>query len=208
MPVTLERIETAGPDRRARRLVFSDPFAEPRLTALAVVRALGLEEGAEIDPAELAARLVSCELSCARERALRVLGHRDRSAHELDRRLKDDGYPSAARQVVLDRLGELGLIDDGRFADSWVRTRTAAGFGPQRIRKELRDKGVADETAAAALGSFADADPVAQARRALGTTRIESRADRERALRKLLRKGFDLGTALKAIDDDGDPDAS
>ena len=202
MPVTIEGIETAGPDRRARRLVFSDPAIEPRLTSAAVIRTLGLQEGSAIEPSEFEHQLEECERTCARERALRILGHRERSARELARRLHDDGYPEGVVNAVVDRFAELELVDDARFADLWIRTRTGAGFGPQRIRRELREKGVADEVIADALGQSRDSDLVARARATLGSTPHDTRAERERALRRLVRKGFDISTILKAMDND------
>jgi regulatory protein len=200
MPTRIERIENAGPDRRARRLVFSDPGLEPRLTSAAVVRVLGLDAETEIEPTELEERLNEVELACARERALRVLGHRERSTAELRRRLSDDGYPEPVVAVVVARFEELQLVDDARFAALWVRTRNSAGLGPQRIRRELRERGVSDEIIREAMSGVMDADQVERARQTLGNRPLATASDRDRALRRLVGKGFDFTTARKAID--------
>lgn len=38
-----------------------------------------------------------------------------------------------------------GLIDENRLADAYVAERLRKGFGPLRIRQELRGKGLPDE---------------------------------------------------------------
>lgn len=199
MRAIIERIEVAGPDRRARRLVFSDPDIEPRTTSAAVVRALGLEDGAEEEYADLEEALSDAEANFARERALRVLGYRERSVHELTRRLRDDGYPDCVVDTVVERLQELALVDDERFAAQWVRARTAARFGPSRIRRELREKGIAEQIIEAVLPRDADDEVVERARSVLGSAPLETREQRDRAMGKLLRKGFDRQTALRAL---------
>lgn len=201
MPTIIDCIETAGPDRRARRLVFSDTL-EPRVTSGAVVRVLGLQEGTEVDPTELTSLLDEVELSQARERALRLLGYRERSVKELAKRLTDDGYPAAVAQAVTDRMSETGLVDDDRFAMAWARSRAAAGFGPKRVLRELAMKGVDPELSSAAVSAaYEGQEPVARARELLGSADTSTRAGRDRAIRKLLRRGYDIGIALKAVDD-------
>lgn len=201
MPVTIERIETAGPDRRARRLVFSDT-SESRLTSASVVRLLGLEEGLEVVQAELEASLKDTESAQARERALRLLGYRERSVQELRKRLIDDGYPTAITDGVIERMTESGLVDDERFARAWARTRAAAGFGSTRVRRELSLKGVDPDLSAEALAeAYAGQDPLASARKLIGNTQLVTRNDRDRAIRKLLRRGYDISTAIRAVDD-------
>lgn len=44
-----------------------------------------------------------------------------------------------------------GLLDDSRFAESYIRYRTQRGFGPKRVSLELRERGVADGIIAVAL---------------------------------------------------------
>jgi len=199
----LERIEVAGPDRRARRLVLSGAD-EDRITAAAVVRVLGLHEGMPIDSGQLADDLSRAEGQCARERALRVLGYRERSTHELTKRLSDDGYPIPVVAGLVSRLAELGLLDDERFARLFARGRVAAGYGPRRIVTELGTKGIERELAArAASEALADApeteSEVERARRCLGGSTPTTRQERDRALRKLIRRGYDMRTALAAI---------
>jgi regulatory protein len=192
---TIERIEVAGPDRRARRLVLQGQD-EPRLTSAAAVRTLGLEAGDSLD----IAALEEVERTCARDRALRILGHRDRSVSELEDRLKRDGYPSETTSLVVGRLVELELLDDRRFAASWIRARIASGIGPVRLLAELASKGVEVEVARAAVDvAMEERDPVLMARRAMGDALLETRRDRDKAFRRLVNKGFDMETIKKAM---------
>ena len=47
---------------------------------------------------------------------------------------------------MLDRLAEVGLIDDQDFAEQWVRSRHAnAGKGKRALASELRTKGIDDD---------------------------------------------------------------
>jgi len=53
-------------------------------------------------------------------------------------------------KAELDRLTELGLLSDARFADAYVRAK-AARFGASRLRLELSRRGVSGELIAASL---------------------------------------------------------
>lgn len=200
--ITLLRIENAGPDKRARRLVF-DAEEHNRTTSSAVTRVLDLQEGASYDPRAVADDIERAEAACARERSLRVLANRERSAHELERRLCDDGYPLSLVQDIVSRMSELGLVDDERFAAAWARSRHASGIGPNRIKSELAAKGIDKDLAALAVAeATSESDLVEQARRIIASKRIETRQEREKAVNKLVRRGFSLSIALKAVEAD------
>jgi regulatory protein len=65
---------------------------------------------------------------------------------------------------VLDRLTEVGLVDDADFAEQWVRSRRVnAGKGKRALAAELRTKGLDNEVITAAL---ADIDAGAERQRA------------------------------------------
>lgn len=206
MLARIEAIETAGPASKARRLIFSEGI-EPRLTSATVVKQLGLEADSHVEIESLEADLQSAERVQARERALRMLGYRDRSQVELQRALTAEGYPDTIARAVVDRLVEVDLVDDARLAAAWVRSRAAAGLGSRRILRELSEKGIADDVAAAAFEAEYHDDPVAAARGVLRGRTPETRAERDRMLRKLVSRGFDLRVAYAALeqpDTDGD----
>lgn len=192
MNSTIDHIETAGPDRRARRLVFG-PDVQPRTTSAAAVKSLGIAEGDVLDDQALYA----VEADLARDRALNYLGYRERSAHEVTKRLVDDGYPIQLAHRIVSRFRELGLIDDERLARMWARSRAASGHGRRRVERELVRRGIDQDLAMEAAGE-ACCDEVESARHVLRGKTAATRSDRQRLIRKLLRRGFDLSTALEA----------
>lgn len=207
MPATIVRIERAGPESKARRLVFDDETT--RLTSAAAVRLLALEPDAPLTPDDADALLEQVEPDLAKEHALRLLGYRDRSIAELRRKLGDAGYPPVVVDATVGRLRELDLLDDARFALLWARSRSSAGYGRRRVARELADKGVTQAIAAEALDEVFDTDDqVARARQLLLGAVPGSRSERDRLLRRLLSRGFDMSTALTALRgiDDGSID--
>jgi len=197
-------IETTGRSPRARRLRFD--HAEPRLTCSSVVKLLGLGEGDVWDEQRLAEALQEAEPELAKERAFRMLGYRERSRHELLCGLVDDGFSPHTADAVVDRLEEIALVDDVRFSTMWARSRVRAGFDRRRIRRELEEKGVDPAIIAEALDEAAPAeDSLERARAALRGRRATDRAGRDKLVRRLVSRGFDLQTAIAAASaQDGD----
>lgn len=85
---------------------------------------------------------------------MRVLAVREHSRAELLRKLLAHGWAADSVHGVLDRLATDGLQSDRRYTEQYVAERTARGFGPLRIRAELRQRGVAD----ALVATYLDAD--------------------------------------------------
>lgn len=95
------------------------------------------------------------------------LAMREHSRSELARKLetKLSGHGNIAAQAaslpshqqrvlieaVLDRLEELELLSDVRFAESFVRSRIAKGQGPLKIQGALRERGVKESIVRAQL---------------------------------------------------------
>ena len=90
--------------------------------------------GAPADPPDAAA---------AMEIALRFLGTRPRTRHELTLRLRRSSAPEAVIEATLDRLVELGYLDDAAFARWWGDQRDRhAPRGRRMLEAELRQRGV------------------------------------------------------------------
>ena len=80
----------------------------------------------------------------ARATALNLLARREHSRAELRRKLMTRGCAETVAEAVLNSLEDAGYLSDERYAEVYVRTRAEKGYGPLRIRAELRERGVAE----------------------------------------------------------------
>lgn len=84
--------------------------------------------------------------------ALRFLEARQRSVAEVRRRLAQAGYREDLVTAAIERLGDLGMLDDEAFATAWVESRDRAHpRGEHALMIELRQKGIDATTIAAVL---------------------------------------------------------
>lgn len=79
-----------------------------------------------------------------RRSALDLLARREHSYAEMLRKLRQRGASVAMAEVELDRLQDEGLLSDERFCEAYVHARSQRGYGPVRLREELRQRGVAE----------------------------------------------------------------
>jgi len=82
----------------------------------------------------------------ARAYAFLLLKFRLRSEHELKVRLKQKGFSDALSQDTVNFLKDRDFIDDRIFARGWVAARLRRPFGFRKIRQELVQKGLDQET--------------------------------------------------------------
>lgn len=96
------------------------------------------------------------------DRAMRLLAIRDHGEQELRRKLTlsqdhagDEGCHAQAACVdsVIAWCYEQRWLDDARFASHYLNGRSRKGYGPQRIRQELQQKGILREHIDAALNT-------------------------------------------------------
>ena len=90
--------------------------------------------------------------------AVGLLARREHSRAELLHKLTSRGYAAIEVELLLDRLAAQRLQSDARFTECYVRMRRGRGYGPQRIRAELRERGVAAELVELALDTQTTAD--------------------------------------------------
>jgi len=124
----------------------------------------------------------------AKAACLRLLALRARSRGELRKRLEKRGFSAAIIGKALAELRQLGLVNDGEFARTWVEERLRSRpLGAARLRWELRRRGVSEKMAAAVV------------RKALGEEgelRIAGELARAR-LRRVCAEGEVRGSAAK-----------
>ena len=129
------------------------------------------------------------------QRALGLLTRREHSRKELARKLVSRGVETDDAEAVIDKLTAAGWQDDARFAQSLLRSRVAAGYGPAWIRAELGTHGLGAEAVSAALASFEDdwTDVACELiHRRFGEAGRLDVAQRRKAADLLLRRGFSM----------------
>ena len=137
---------------------------------------------------------------------LRQLTAAPRTRAQLSDTLRRRAVPDDAAARVLDRLVEVGLVDDAAFAEAWVRSRhDGRGLARRALAHELRQRGVDEAVAATAVDVLGPADEEVAAR-ALVDRRLtalptslsyEARARRLAGL--LARKGYPGGLASRVV---------
>ncbi len=106
---------------------------------------------------------------------------------------------------MLDRYGDVGLIDDKAFAAMWVSSRQIGkGLARRALAHELRHRGVDDATVAEAVDRVSDADEEAAARelvsrRLPSLTRYDDATKIRRLVGLLQRKGYSGGLAFRVV---------
>lgn len=135
------------------------------------------------------------DAAAAREAALRLLAHGDRSEAEVRRRLADAGHRPEPIDGAVEFLLRAGLLDDARLAQEWTESRgVRRQIGPRRIEAELRRKGIDAETVREAVGALTDEQALegalAYARRRPDAGRLEEPSARRRLCAALQRRGY------------------
>ena len=142
----------------------------------------------------------------ARALCLRLLTARARTRAELAGQLAKRGYPDDVSTRVLDRLANVGLVDDAGFAEQWVHARRAnAGKGKRALAAELHTKGVDNDVITSVLGGI---NPAAERGRAEQLVRTRLRREKlsdddarvaRRLVAMLARRGFDQTMAYDVV---------
>jgi len=141
----------------------------------------------------------------ARQACLRLLAARPRTRAELEAALRRREVDDETALAVLDRLAEVRLVDDEALAESVVHSGHAyQGLGRRALAAQLRRRGVAEPTAAAAVSTV---DSEAEERRARELVRRRlpavATADEATAVRRLVgllaRKGYPPGLSYRVV---------
>ncbi len=141
----------------------------------------------------------------ARAIVLRQLENSPRTRSELAAKLGERGCDPAVAQEVLDRLTEVGLVDDAAYAEMYVRSKQVTrGLSRQALAHDLRRKGVPDDIASEVLDRV---DSAYESERARDLVRARlprlHGLDRDVQIRRLAglltRKGYASGLVTRVV---------
>ena len=137
--------------------------------------------------------------------ALRFLKIRPRSIEELKEKLGKKAFAKDEIDSVVNDLIASGLLDDRAFTKSWINYRLARPFGFRRIIQELKAKGIDQEIIDQALSGIDESYSPQKVVLELAQRRwqrlpdIDPEKKKKRVLDFLLRRGFEIDTAMKVL---------
>ncbi|MEU6578729.1 recombination regulator RecX [Streptomyces sp. NPDC046805] len=141
----------------------------------------------------------------ARAICLRLLTGTPRTRKQLADALRKREIPDDVAEEVLSRFEEVGLINDGAFADAWVESRHhGRGLARRALARELRTKGVDSSLIDEAVAQL-DSEQEEETARELVSRKLRSTRglDRDKRIRRLAgmlaRKGYPEGMALRVV---------
>ncbi len=108
----------------------------------ALIEELHITPGQELTGAVLERLEAAADQEGALRAAFQAVERRAHGIEELRGLLTRRGHPAEAVTAAIARLLVLRLLDDRAYASEYVRSRLARGRAPQRIARELRERGV------------------------------------------------------------------
>jgi regulatory protein len=162
----------------------------------------GIGPGVRISEETLAALDAAEQRLQAHEAALGLLSQRSRAEHEMRQRLRMRGFaPDVVDEEIL-RLQDAGLLDDEKFAETWVADRQRMSpRGRRMLRYELLGRGISPEAVDRATSGIDDLGvAIAAARaRARRIHDADYKAFATRVGAYLQRRGFGYDVVTEAL---------
>jgi len=196
----MQIIEIKRSERKKDRLLVKlDSGNLLRVTEEELLR-FGLRAGMELDEEQIEALQSAAKTSSTKAVAANMIGSRALSKQELQRRLVRKGSDEADARAAADWLEDIGAVDDAAYAAAIVRDYGRRGYGPARVREELRHRGVPRELWDKALEEMPESSDILDA-----LIRKKCRGDLsdpkeiKRVSDGLLRRGFSWGEVKAAL---------
>lgn len=144
----------------------------------------------------------------AKAKAMRYVARRARTVTEVRRKLREKDHDEPAIEAAVARLKELGYLDDAAYAQEYVESRfRSKGYGPVRLRRELKQRGVGRHQIEDAMTCLDEGDVLEAARRHARKRwpRLSGEEDPRRRRQKLAgylrRRGFSYDLIHRVIDE-------
>lgn len=159
----------------------------------------GIKVGSEIDDIEKLGYL--SDLKRAKSRALWYLSRADHSEKALFDKLKRGGFCEAACRDALDRMKELGLVDDERYAKRLCEYLSQSGVSNRELEHKLISKGIPGRMARElARGTEDESQRLDYLLRHKYSGKLSDSEGVKKVFAALIRKGFsysDVRAAMK-----------
>jgi regulatory protein len=147
------------------------------------------------------------DLAAAKQKAYRLLSMRPHSEKELEKKLREKGFPAVVIKEALEKLHDLKYLNDESFAIGWARDLAVNKLrGNRKIIASLREKGVSsqliDGAIAAARLEISEEEAIAVLVRKKAAKKKPTAFDikeKQRIFQSLMGRGFPPGLILNKL---------
>jgi len=147
------------------------------------------------------------DLAAALQKAYRLLSMRPHSEKELEKKLREKGFPAVVIKEALEKLHDLKYLNDESFAIGWARDLAVNKLrGNRKIIASLREKGVSsqliDDAIAAARLEISEEEAIAVLVRKKAAKKKPTAFDikeKQRIFQSLMGRGFPPGLILNKL---------
>lgn len=167
----------------------------------------GLKTGMTVERDQLRKIIAASNFRCAYQYALYCLDYRDYSAEDMFEKLMKTYKNEAVCLAVVRKLAKAGIIDDHRYAEKLAQKLVETKkFGYHRALREMKSKGLDEDTAVDALEKYDDifAENLAQLIEKKHSRYLTDSGDRkniEKVKNALVRYGYGFDEVNRAVRD-------
>ena len=160
----------------------------------------GLKVGQQIEEKTLAEMQIESEYTHALDKAMTYLTGSVKTKKQVKDYLAKKGYTEELVLKVLEKLEEYRFLNDTAYAERYTEIASSQK-GKYLIERELKAKGIDEQTAKKVLQEFTDDQEVAFsiAQKAIKGKEV-NKENLAKVYRKLLSKGFSYETCSAVID--------
>ena len=147
------------------------------------------------------------DLAAAKQKAYRLLSMRPHSEKELEKKLREKGFPAVVIKEALEKLHDLKYLNDASFATGWARNLAVNKLrGNRKIIASLQEKGVSsqliDDAIAVARQEISEEEAIAVLVRKKAAKKKPTAFDikeKQRIFQSLMLRGFPPGLILNKL---------
>jgi len=147
------------------------------------------------------------DLEAAKQKAFRLLSLRPHSEKEMEKKLREKGFPAVVVKETLEKLHDLKYLNDTSFASQWARNLVVNKlWGNKKIAASLREKGLAADLIDSSIEQARQELPKDEAieilikkkaaKKKLATFDVK---EKQRIFQSLMGRGFPPGLILNKL---------
>lgn len=165
-----------------------------------------IRKGTELTEKEVHSLQLQDQFQKGLNMSMNYLSYRMRSMDEIRQYLIKKEFESHTAEAVIERLKELGYLDDLEFAKMFIRSKVmTTKKGPKALKQDLKQKGVDDLTIENALTIYTEEEQVEEAatlveKKAKQYKKLSEHALKQKIGQVLQQKGYAWSIIEQAIE--------